>query len=365
MTQKADKLLYLYPQLSTFIQKDIDLLGKHFKLISRGFSDNKTLVPINLIAQFFFLIIQIHKTKTTICRFAGYHTLLPVILGKFFRKNVFIILGGTECHSFPSIRYGTQSKGFYRHIINFSLRNATRLLPVHESLMQCMYEYDPSGEPMQGCLVFCKNLKTPFTVIHNGYDQNRFHPTNLERAPNTLITVASTLDGAEFYRKGIDLIIETAKTMPHCRFTVIGGAEKPKFQYTSNVRILPKIPNDQLNDLLNEHCFYLQLSLAEGFPNALCEAMLAGCIPIGSDTFGIPDIIGDTGFILKRKSVQGLSQIINQALALDIHLLSKNATERILTHFPLQLRENLLLETIKSPQNNQITKRRTPDGREY
>lgn len=354
MTQKADNLLYLHPQLSTFIQKDIDILGKHFKLLTRGFSDKKPLVPFNLIAQFFFLIIHIHKTKTTICRFAGYHTLLPVILGKFFRKNVFIILGGTECHSFPSIKYGAQSKGFYRHVINFSLRNATRLLPVHESLMQCKYEYDPSGEPMQGCLVFCKNLKTPFTVIHNGYDQNRFHPTNMERDPKTFITVVSTLDGAEFYRKGIDLIIETAKTMPYCRFTVIGGAEKPKIQSTSNVRILPKIPNNQLNDLLNEHCFYLQLSLAEGFPNALCEAMLAGCIPIGSATFGIPDIIGDTGFILKRKSISDLSKIITQAMVSDLHLLSAKASNRIATHYPLQLREKSLIETINSSGHIQI-----------
>lgn len=68
-----------------------------------------------------------------------------------------------------------------------------------------------------------------------------------------------------------------------------------------NVVLMKKINQDELINQFQAHEFYAQLSMFEGFPNALCEAMLCGCIPIGSSVSAIPDIIGETGFILDKK----------------------------------------------------------------
>ena len=46
--------------------------------------------------------------------------------------------------------------------------------------------------------------------------------------------------------------------------------------------------------------------MREGLPNALCEAMLCECVPVGTDVQGIRTAMGDAGFYVPygdRKSV--------------------------------------------------------------
>jgi glycosyltransferase involved in cell wall biosynthesis len=63
-----------------------------------------------------------------------------------------------------------------------------------------------------------------------------------------------------------------------------------------------------------QHEYYFQLSIMEGFPNALAEAMLCGCIPIGSNVSGIPFIIGDTGYILNKRDINELNLLVENVL---------------------------------------------------
>ena len=43
--------------------------------------------------------------------------------------------------------------------------------------------------------------------------------------------------------------------------------------------------------------------MSEGFPNALCEAMLSGCIPIVSNVGAMPKIVKETGYLLLKKDI--------------------------------------------------------------
>jgi len=83
----------------------------------------------------------------------------------------------------------------------------------------------------------------------------------------------------------------------------------------------------------------------EGFPNALCEAMLCGCIPVGSDVAAIPEIIGDTGYILRKRSVALLRELLNNADSSQSELKSSPRT-RIKENFPIERRARELVNEI-------------------
>ena len=348
ISKNIKRIIYFYPTISSFIQKDINIFSSHYQLVHLPFGVKVKYYPFEFLIQLKCFLVNLNRNTIIVCRFAGFHTILPVIVGKLFSIKVNIILGGTECHKFPSINYGAYLRYFYSLAIKISLRNASLLLPVHQSLMDCKYDYDYSGAPRQGCKVFCENLNTPFVVINNGNDGNSFYYTGTPRVANSFISVANNYNGGEYFRKGTDLIIEIAKQLSHCSFTLIGNVNWRKDDLPSNLIILSAVPNTELKEYYSKHEFYLQLSLAEGFPNALCEGMLCGCIPIGANTFGIPEIIDDTGFILREKSVQLLIKLINQALISDKQRLSQKARNRILENYTIERRS---LELIKILEN--------------
>lgn len=79
--------------------------------------------------------------------------------------------------------------------------------------------------------------------------------------------------------------------------------------------------------------------MSEGLPNTLCEAMLCGCIPVGSEVNGIPLAIGETGFVIKKKDIREAKDAILKANRYDDPL---SPRKRILELFPEANRINAL-----------------------
>jgi glycosyltransferase involved in cell wall biosynthesis len=219
---------------------------------------------------------------------------------------------------------------------------------VHESLVISDYTYDDKDFPKQGYLYFCPNVKAPNTTMYYGYDPEKISSKGAVKVPHSFITAGYGIEGTTFFRKGIDLIFEIAPLLPDCTFTIVGCLDNSKFKDApSNIKLLPPVNYEELISLYSTHRFYLQISIAEGFPSAICEAMLCECVPIGSRVAAIPMIIGDTGFILEKRNKNQLLELINHALNSDTSSLGQKARERIKQHFPPQKREKELLDLVE------------------
>lgn len=343
-----NKILFFYTNRSSFVKKDIEILSQNYTVDEWCFNAfPKSKTPFTLLKQLFFLLFNTHKYGIIITQFASYHSMLPSLAGKLFKVPVLIICGGTESAGFPSINYGNFNKKTLAWATTVSINNATHLAPKHQSLIHFNYDYDDHDFAEQGLQFFIKNFKTPYTIIENGYDAGKFKCIATKKK-NSFITVAAGIEMPNTIPlKGIDLVIVVAPHFLECTFYIIGVPDGFDMNLKSaNVICLPQLKNDELIKHFSEAEFYLQLSMSEGFPNAICEAMLCECIPIGSNVNAIPDIIADTGFVLEKRDVDLLKHVINTALTCDKIALKQAARKHIANNFTIEKRAEKLLDLI-------------------
>lgn len=340
------KLIYIHIGLSSFVRKDIDILSKEYDLIISEFDlKRKKRLPITFLNQLMFLVKNLKKSKGVVVQFAGYQSYLPTRIAKLFNRKCILILGGTDTVSFPSILYGNFHKKYLGFATKKSLERADLLVPVSETLIDYNYTYQDLDFERQGYLFHAPNVNTPVQTIYNGYKSDKWFPSE-EKEPFSFITIGADL-GSRFgvELKGIDLILAIAPKFNHCKFYIVGG-DRIKQELPKNVIPIGNMPHDELPRLVSTKQFYLQLSMSEGFPNALCEGMLSGCTPIVANTGAMPFIVNDTGYILKKKDTKTLVNLVNSAIANYTDKRGILARERILSEFTLERREKELLELV-------------------
>ncbi len=338
-------ILFCHTGLSTFVQTDLDLLLEEYEVIPYHYKlgKSKMMKFVNIISSFFFALKWVRKVDVVYVWFGGYHGFFPVLMAKMLKKKTVITVGGYDAVNIPSIKFGVfYQNDFLTWCIKKQYQWANYILPVDESLEKSINYYaDPSGFGYLNGIRNFVETKAKITTVPFGYDDMKFQRNIKVVKKNAVISVGCATTEQVFRRKGFDLVIDVAIEMPEIPFTLIGISKKLQNVYEkripSNVTIYDFLDHGAIIDLLSAHRVFLQLSLSEGLPNTLCEAMLCECIPIGSDVNGIPKAIGDTGYILKEKKVEILKELIKEALSLDDNFGIK-ARERISKMFPLKRR---------------------------
>ena len=340
-------LIFIYPKKFTFIRTEIKLLEANYNLKTNDLNwENKILLPYNLLQQFFFLIRNIFFTKFILISFGGYWSLLPAIFGKIFNKKAFVVVHGTDCVDFPQINYGNLRLPQMRFFIKHTYNLVDTILPVSDSLILTENSYYDDEKLLFGYNHHFKNIKTNHHVIYNGINTSDwFRNKEINRNRNSFITVLSK---GQFIRKGGEIIVELAKRIPDYEFIFAGIDNSDIAEDLPNIKCLGYVTPDELKELYSKTQFYFQLSLFEGFGVAICEAMLCECIPVVSNVNFLPGIIGDSGFILKKRNVDMLEKLVNIAFTSNYDNLEKKARARVVDNFSYQNRKDKLLNFLNS-----------------
>jgi glycosyltransferase involved in cell wall biosynthesis len=324
-------ILMIYTSFSTFVKVDYEILSQNYVVKKYKYINTKSIF-YHLINQFkllYWLLVNIHKSKIIYIWFADYHSFLPVLLCKLFRKNSLVVLGGYDVTYIPEYNYGSFNNPIRAFCAKYAISNATLNLAVADNIKADALKYVPTAK---------------VEIIYTGYSDKKFIMGTDKNIDEVLsVCEATTLQRA--YIKGVDLVFETAKQLPKITFNIVALNEKlarENFNVPQNIVFIDHLSQEKLIQYYQRVSVYLQFSIREGLPNSVCEAMLCGCIPVGTNSGGIPIAIGDTGHISRKRDAKELSKLIEQALNTN-NFKRLKARDRIINNFSLELRTSKLI----------------------
>jgi len=311
-------ILFVYVNYSSFVKADFEILSTFANVTKYQFKPGKGIFKtgIEVLKELMFLIFNGFKFDSVFVWFGDYHSMLPVLFAKLFRKKSFVVIGGYDVSTLSEYKYGS----FSNPIRAFFTRNTFKFVDI------CF----PVADALRKKLLVI-NPKAKAETIATSVDPEKFNFSEYGR-PKSIITVSGTDNHQRLMVKGLDRFRELAIYLPEFGFIIIGATDGVKSCFEplpTNLTLLPPQQFDQLTQYYENASFYAQLSRSEGLPNALCEAMLCGCIPVGTNVGDIQITIGKTGLTIDDWKPEVLVDFIR--LNHNNIELRDQARERILT----------------------------------
>ena len=218
------------------------------------------------------------------------------------------------CPSDPALRTG----------IRQALASATQLVAVSGEIAEAMIAQ--GADPNK------------ITVIPNGVDTEKFHPSSQAEArtrlglPQDSPVVLSV--GYRLERKGFHLLVEAVAKIRHHHpgvlLAIVGGPARWGQDYTReieasirwhglerHVRLVGPRPQEELPSWYSAADAFALVSSREGCPNALLESLACGLPAVATRVGQIPQILGDPrlGVLLPERSVAATAEGLDTALS--------------------------------------------------
>lgn len=319
--KRAPHILFTATFRASFIQQDAALLGRCFAVT--------TVIAAGAKAALGYCA-ALRRATVTFSWFASVYSSFLVLLSHLFGKRSIIVLGGIDVADIHELDYGIWTSRWRVPIVRYGIRHADAVIAVDAFLKEeamRLADYDGSN----------------IEVVPTGYDGNQWKPSG-EKRPFVLM-VATAPDAARVKIKGVDFFLDIARALPDVEFVLVGPSTMitRTLGVPPNVRVHPFLAPQELRRLYQQAKVYTQLSMREGLPNSLCEAMLCECVPVGTTNGGIPTAIGDTGYYCAHGDISAAQRQIKAALHAPAER-GARARARILEHFTIERR----LDTLKN-----------------
>jgi glycosyltransferase involved in cell wall biosynthesis len=307
---KKKRILYIVAGETGFINMDEKILS--------SFADvRKTIIATIWDCLKLDLLLNYWFADTILIWFASMHTIPAVLLNYLFNKPLCIIAGGWDVANVPEIKYGGMQGGSRTAIGRWLLSRASKVIAVSKSNRQ---------EIINNGKVHHSKVK----LIYNAVSLT--NQRDLIERKDQVLTVGE-INEDTYLRKGLDSFIDVAHRLPKTSFIHVGKwTDKNGKPCTNMINYVKKIspPNIQyigfvnrkgLEQYYNESKVYLQLSRHEAFGISVVEALKGGCLPIVSNCYALPEIIGDSGYVVKEQVVDEAVEIIKTVLSSDYNII--------------------------------------------
>ena len=344
------KATIVYSVERSFVKSDISILEalgiKVYKIHSRP-EKNLLKFLLNRIREKLKSILYLSRSKVLISWFNDYHSFIPILFSKLFFKKSIIIVGGYDAIVDNKNNHGLFFKGGLRSTIaKLNYKMVNEVWVVHESLENGCDFAKQKFNIISGVRSFTSKKNIVIKEINTGYD-TRFWNYDQSEEKTGILTAAFFSEKRVINIKGLNIFNKLASLLPNINFTIVGesGIRISDFiNLESNIKVMGVQNRSQMKELYQKNKFYFQGSRLEGLPNSLCEAMLCGCIPVGSRVFGIPDAIGTTGVLFDtEKDIEQIVEFINSDLgATDL----KKARNRIVRKYDISKRTEKIRQNI-------------------
>jgi glycosyltransferase involved in cell wall biosynthesis len=277
---------------------------------------------------------NIRKSDLTYCWFAGTPSAIAIIFSKIFGKKTIVVVGGWDAAYYPDLNYGAFIKFKDRIPVKFVYKNVDKILVVAPFLKDDIIKYAKiKGENIE--------------FLPTGFDINFWIPKG--KKEKYILTSVKLDDLTRMKLKGLDTFVQSAKYLKNQKFILIGVWGKAKDHLKKiapkNVEFIDFIPQKELLKYYQKAKVYCQLSIREGLPTSLCEAMLCECIPVGSKIPGCKTAMGDIGFFAEYADVKQTAESIKKALEAD-EKIGKQARERVKKLYSDEKRNDTLQKMI-------------------
>jgi len=326
------KILFVHNHLTQFVRLDLAELRKRYQ-VTECYLNSRWLNPVSIWNQ-----VRIHDL--VFGWFASWHTLLPIEFARLLHKPSLLVIGGYDVANIPEIGYGHQRLGMKRWLSRRTMRSASCLIT-------------NSGYSQEEAARNTGLAKQQVSAVYHGVPD----PFGaLPRGPRArLALTVGNVDRSNLKRKGHEAFVRTAALMPDVNFVLAGAARDDAFDYlqgiaTPNVTLTGRLTDKALNDYYRRASVYVQASRHEGFGLSVAEAMLAGCVPVVTRAGALPEVAGESAIFVDAPEPAVMAQGIEKALTYSDRARTA-IRQRILDHFPMEKRGQLLEQLIRPLMN--------------
>lgn len=325
--QKKLNIFFIYDNMSTFVKKDFDILNEVFDVKTLKYNSKKDIPK---------LIWGVLTSDINFSWFVLGYATIAVFFSKIFKKKSIVIAGGWDVVNAPEIDYGAMRSQKRVRYTKFALKYADKVLSVSKSTDREVKQWTDS----------CNSI-----VLYHGFDYELYKPNGEKE--NLVITVGC-VNHQTLIKKGLKTFVESARFLPDVRFVLIGKYQDDSIHYlksiaSKNVEFTGYISFEELIKYYQKAKVYVQVSGHESFGCSIAEAMLCECVPVVTHCAAIPEVVGDTGFYVGFNDPRETAEKIKEALVSNK---GKTAKERIKTLFPLEKRNERLIQIVNEVIQN-------------